>query len=127
MYAQWQIRTFTVTFNGNGSDGGSTASATKIYGQALVLPQCGFTKTNYSFLYWNTAADGSGDTYYAGDQYTDNENKTLYAIWKKNNIPVYVNDDGTIRQVEKAYINDGGTIKECIVYLNDNGTIYTIQ
>ena len=48
---------------------------------------------------------------------------TLYAIWKKNNIPVFVNKDGVIYQVEKAYANVGGTIKECTVYANVDGVI----
>ena len=92
----------------------------------MVLSQNGFTRTNYTFLYWNTAADGSGTTYAAGASYGTNAALTLYAIWKKNNIPVYVNDNGTIRQVEKAYINDNGTIKECTVYLNVSDSIYAL-
>lgn len=123
MYAQWQLNTYTVSFDGNGADGGSTAAQTKYYGQPLTLPQNGFTKAGYTFLYWNTKADGTGDTYNAGSQYTTNEAVTLYAIWKKNNIPVFINVNGTIKQVEKAYYNDNGTIKECTVYYNDNGTI----
>lgn len=127
LYAVWQLITYPVTFNGNGNDGGETAAQSKVYGTPLVLSQNGFTRTNYTFLYWNTAADGSGTTYAAGASYGANAALTLYAIWKKNNIPVYVNDNGTIRQVEKAYINDNGTIKECTVYLNVNDNIYIIQ
>ena len=126
MYAQWQLKTYTISYNGNGSDGGSTASQTKDFGQALTLSSNGFTRTGYTFLYWNTAADGSGTTYAAGASFTDNENRTLYAIWKKSNIPVYINVGGTIKQVEKAYVNAGGQVKECTVYYNDNGTIRTL-
>lgn len=126
LYAQWQIITYTVSYNGNGSTGGSTASQTKTYGTALTLRSNGFTRTNYTFTGWNTASDGSGTSYAAGASYTKNAALTLYAIWKKNNIPVYINDSGTIRQVEKAYININGTIKECTVYLNVNGVIKTI-
>lgn len=127
LYAVWSIIQYTITYKANGGTG-ADQTQTKNYGSAVALKAADtFTRQNYSFLYWNTAADGSGDTYYAGDQYTDNENKTLYAIWKKNNIPVYVNDDGTIRQVEKAYINDGGTIKECTVYMNVGGTIKVLS
>ena len=41
-------------------------------------------------------------------------------------LPVWVNDGGTLKQVEKAYYNDNGTIKECAVYYNDNGSIKEI-
>lgn len=126
LYAQWSRITYAVSFEGNENTGGSTPDQTKVYGTALAISQNGFTRTNYSFLYWNTAADGSGDTYEAGATYNENAPLTLYAIWKKNNIPVYINDNGTIRQVEKAYMNVGGVVKECTVYLNVGGVIKTI-
>lgn len=123
LYAVWQIITYAVTYNGNGATGGSTDAQTKTYGTNLVLRSNGFTRTSYSFLNWNTKADGSGTTYAAGATYTTNAALALYAIWKKNNIPLYVNVGGTIHQVEKAYANVNGTIKECTVYTNVNGTI----
>lgn len=44
------------------------------------------------------------------------------------NIPVYFNQEGTVKQTEKMYTNIGGTIKEVAgIYYNDNGTIKTIQ
>lgn len=127
LYAMWQQITYSVTYNGNGNTGGSTASQAKYWGTALTLRANGFTRTNYTFQHWNTKADGSGTSYAAGASYTANAAVTLYAIWKKNNIPVFINDEETIIQVEKAFINDGGTIKECIVYQNLNGTIVTYQ
>ena len=126
LYAQWALITYPVTFDGNGADSGSTAAQTKEFGQPLVLAQNGFVRANYTFLYWNTISDGTGTTYAAGSQYTTNAALTLYAIWKKNNIPVYVNVGGTLKQVEKAYMNVGGTIKECTVCMNVGGTIKTL-
>lgn len=126
LYAQWQLITYTVTFNGNGNTGGSTSDQTKNYGQALTISQNGFTRTNYTFLYWNTAANGSGTTYKAGASYTANAALTLYAIWKKNNIPVYININNTVVQVEKAYMNVNNEIKECTVYLNVDNVIKTL-
>lgn len=126
LYAQWAIYTYPITYNGNGATGGSTAGQTKNYGANIAISSNGFTRTNYTFLYWNTKADGTGTTYYPGNSYGTNAALTLYAIWKKNNIPIYVNDNDTIRQVEKAYMKVNGTIKECTVYLNVNGVIKTI-
>lgn len=123
LYAQWAIDTYAVTYNGNGATGGSTEAQTKTYGTALTLQSNGFTRTNYTFLYWNTSADGTGTTYEAGATYTTNAALSLFAIWKKNNIPVFANDNGTIRQIEKAYVNVNGVIKEVTVYANVNGTI----
>ena len=42
-------------------------------------------------------------------------------------LPIFVNDNGTIKPVAKAYINDNGTIKECTVYFNDNGTVKQLK
>ena len=42
-------------------------------------------------------------------------------------IPVYINDDGTVKELDKVYVNAGGVIKECTVYLNVGGTIKEIS
>ena len=127
LYAIWSQITYAVNYDGNDADGGSTASQTKVWGTPLPLQQNGYTRTNYTFQHWNTAADDSGTSYAAGASYTANAALYLYAIWKKNNIPVFINDNGTIIQIEKAYINDGGTIKECTVYQNLGGTIVVYE
>ena len=120
------IKTYTVSYSGNGSTGGSTSSQTKTSGTTLTLRQNGYTRTGYNFVRWNTKADGSGTNYSAGGSYTANAAVTLYAQWVKANIPVFVNVSGTIHQVEKAYANVGGTIKEVTVYANVGGTIKTL-
>lgn len=81
LYAVWQINAWTVSYDGNGATGGSTASQTKTYGQSLALRSNGFTKTNYNFSKWNTAANGSGTSYNAGASYTGNAALKLYAQW----------------------------------------------
>lgn len=126
LYAQWAPDTYAVTFDGNGADGGAQEPETKTYGSRLVVPGCTFTRSGYTFSAWNTAADGTGTSYAAGSYYETNEPVTLYAIWTKNNIPVYLNDDGTIRQAVKAYMNIGGTVYEGTLYENVGGTIYEI-
>ena len=126
LYAIWEPDTYTVSFHPNGADGGAQEPQTKTYGARLVIAGCGYTRTGYSFAEWNTAADGTGTSYPAGSYYETNEPVTLYAIWTKNNIPVYLNDDGTIRQAVKAYMNIGGTVYEGTLYMNIGGTIYEI-
>lgn len=127
LYATWEPDTYAVGFHPNGADGGAQEPRTKTYGSRLVLPGCGFTKTGYSFAEWNTAPDGTGASYPAGSCYEANEPVTLYAIWTKNNIPVYLNDGGTIRQAVKAYRNVDGEIRECAVYAKINGVIREIR
>lgn len=53
----------------------------KFWGE--VLPY-NWTRTGYVFVEWNTAADGSGDSYYGGED-TPKVYTTLYAIWSLYN------------------------------------------
>ena len=84
--AIWTPITYNITYNGNGLDGGSTASSSHTYDVTKALTTNGFTKTGYSFNGWNTAADGSGTSYTDGQSVTNltttnGATITLYAQW----------------------------------------------
>ncbi|MBK8150282.1 MAG: InlB B-repeat-containing protein [Acidobacteria bacterium] len=81
LYAQWTINSYTVTFNGNGSDGGATASQTNNYNTVAALTSNGFTRTGYTFAGWNTLAGGGGTAYADGANYTFTADIQLYAQW----------------------------------------------
>ena len=53
-------------------------------GEAQNLTTNTFTKENYTFAGWNTAADGSGAAYTDGQSITISENVTLYAQWEES-------------------------------------------
>ena len=79
--------TVTIRFNGNGADGGSTASQQIAAGNTANLNTNGFTRTNYAFTGWNTAADGSGTAYadtasFNAPLTSDDTTVTLYAQWE---------------------------------------------
>ena len=126
LYAIWETNTYAVTYDGNGAESGTTEPQTKTHAEPLVLRQNGFARQGYAFSGWNTAQDGTGTDYAAGGTYLTDADVTLYAQWTKTSIPVYWNDNGTIRQVDKAYANVGGTIVECDVYANIGGEIVAI-
>lgn len=94
LYASWTLKTYTISYNGNGSTGGSTASQSKDHGASLTLRSNGFTRTGHTFSKWNTKADGSGTSYNAGGSYTTNAAATLYAIWTANTYTVAFNANG---------------------------------
>ena len=48
------------------------------------------TKVSYSFLRWNTKANGSGTNYSPGDLYSENASLELYARWGKTTRSQYV-------------------------------------
>ncbi|KLU65792.1 N-acetylmuramoyl-L-alanine amidase LytC precursor [Desulfosporosinus acididurans] len=77
---------YGVTYNSNGSDGGSVPTDVKnyVYGQNVtVLGNTGnLVKTGYTFAGWSTATTGSAISYQSGDTFTMGEDTvTLYAQW----------------------------------------------
>lgn len=58
LYAKWTPNTYTVTYNGNGSTSGSTASSIHAYNIANTLTPNGFSRTGYTFAGWATTSDG---------------------------------------------------------------------
>ncbi|MFC5469010.1 S-layer homology domain-containing protein [Cohnella suwonensis] len=77
---------YTVTFDGNGALSGTVPAGSSGFVQnanVTVLDNTGsLAKTDHTFAGWNTAADGSGMDYNAGDTFTMGTNDvTLYAQW----------------------------------------------
>lgn len=126
LYAIW-FGTWPVAYNGNGATSGSTAGQTKIEGQTITIQPNGFVRDKYTFVQWNTASDGSGTAYDPGDPYTTNAALTLYAIWLKNNIPVFYHDGETVRQVEKAFIMKNGEVLPVTLYIKKNDVVYEVS
>ena len=80
LYAIWSTISYTVSYNANGGSG-APANQTKYYGTPLTLSDTEPTRTNYDFVEWNTASDGTGTSYQPGGEYSANAALTLYAIW----------------------------------------------
>ena len=78
----------TVTFEANGSTEypveGTMTPQTVTAKTDTVLTANTFTREGYNFLNWNTAADGTGDSYADGATVNLTENTTLYAQWEDN-------------------------------------------
>lgn len=117
---------YGMIYDPNGGSGPSPGGALVLSGQKYTVGANTFTRQGYEFTTWNTKSDGSGTSYAPGKTFTPSGGMTFCAQWVKANIPVYVNVNGVIHQVEKAYVNVGGTIKEATVYANVNGTIKTL-
>ena len=81
LYAQWQINTYTITYNANGGSG-APSNQIKKHGENITLSSVKPTKTGYTFTGWNTSSNGSGTSYSSGGTYSNNSNVTLYAQWQ---------------------------------------------
>src|SRR5260221_8766549 len=51
------------------------------YGTSAALTANAFTRTNYTFAHWTTAANGTGSVYTDGQSYDFTADLTLYAQW----------------------------------------------
>jgi uncharacterized repeat protein (TIGR02543 family) len=84
LYADWEVATYTVTYNANGATSGTTpANQTKTIGTDLTLANNTgvLERSGFSFVGWNTKTDGSGGSYAEGATYSGNADLTLYAEW----------------------------------------------
>jgi uncharacterized repeat protein (TIGR02543 family) len=82
LYAQWQINTVTLTYDpqgGTGQPGNQTGNASSNVTVSTTAP----TRAGYTFVKWNTSADGSGTDYAGGATYTlpNSGTATLHAQW----------------------------------------------
>ncbi len=116
LYAHWTANTYTIHYDANGGTG-APADQIKTYGIDLTISDTvpvrensytgryqltivsnGTTMTgnqmvgtiSYTFIGWNTKADGSGTGYGSGRSYKENEGTTLYAQWRSDTTWPYV-------------------------------------
>ncbi|MCM1272425.1 MAG: InlB B-repeat-containing protein [Clostridium sp.] len=91
---------YYVLFDGNGATEGSMTKQEMAYGKKVRLSGNEFHKKGYTFIGWNTKADGSGKTYKdkgAVKNLTEkNKGKVkLYAQWEPNQFYVKFNGNGS--------------------------------
>lgn len=111
--ATWVANNYTITYNGNGADNGTTASQTCRFDTTYTLNANGFTKVGYLFEGWATSPDG--DVVYA-DRVSvrnlttaDNGNVTLYAKWKAVEYTIAFDANGgtgTLESITTHYDED---------------------
>ncbi len=80
LYAQWEGR-YLIQFDANGGEN-TPPSSIKSEGVPITLYQAKPVREGYTFVCWNTKADGSGDSYNYYGQYSADCDATLYAQWK---------------------------------------------
>ena len=96
LYAKWSVGGYNIAYNANGGTGTMNNQSPK-YDQTVNLTANAFTRTGYTFVGWNTKADGSG-TSYADKASVKNlaasGTVTLYAKWTANPYTLTYNANG---------------------------------
>ena len=100
----------TVTFEANGTVEypveGTMTPQTVNAKTDTALNANSFTREGYNFLNWNTAADGTGDSYADGATINLTENTTLYAQWEDNHSLTKVINKKDATCTEDGYTGD---------------------
>lgn len=100
----------TVTFEANGSTEypveGTMEPQTVLENTDTALNANSFTREGYNFLNWNTAADGTGDSYADKATVKLTENTTLYAQWEDNHSLTKVINKKDATCTEDGYTGD---------------------
>jgi uncharacterized repeat protein (TIGR02543 family) len=99
LYAKWTPVVYSITYDGNTSDGGS-APTTGAYTTGQASPYTvlanSFTKSSNVFGGWNTLANGSGTNYSPGANITTLSDIVLYATWIPQYTLHYAVNGGTV-------------------------------
>ena len=113
----------TMTYDVNGGSGTMTdPNSPYNNGSTVTVLANSFTRTGYVFNCWNTAANGSGTKYVAGDTFTITANTTLYAQWA----PLVIANTTQWNEFAAA-VNSGFNYSGLTVTMTDNvGTVTTI-
>ena len=100
----------TVTFEANGSEEypaeGTMAPQSVTAKKDTALNANTFTREGYNFLNWNTAADGTGDSYADGATVNLTADTTLYAQWEDNHSLTKVINQKDATCTEEGYTGD---------------------
>lgn len=103
LYAQWEAISYSVTYDANfDSDSTATGSVPDVdsdnhYLESITVASNSgnLSREGYNFVGWNTATDGNGTDYVAGQTFAmPAENLTLYAKWIEEKYNIVYNGNG---------------------------------
>ena len=95
LYAVWTAVNYTLTYDANAGTGAPSVLTGQHLGNSVTLSSTQPNRTGYNFVGWNTAADGTGNTFLGGATYVmPAANATLYALWVASDNDVVYNANG---------------------------------
>lgn len=122
-YAQWEVMTYTVSYDANGGSG-APLPQTKIHDINLVLSSQIPVRPGYTFVTWNSKADGSGYDREPGGTYYSNADYVWYAQWTPNTVGGYVDGlNGDDSNSGSTPSDPVATFKQAYTNLKDKGGI----
>jgi uncharacterized repeat protein (TIGR02543 family) len=126
LYAKWTLTPYTVSYNANGSTGGSVPVDSNTYTMDGSVPVLGNTgtlvRTGYSFIGWGLSSTDTVNQYVSGNTYTvGTSNIAFWARWSPNTYKVTFDANGGTGSPSKA--EDNYTTAGTAVPLATRGTL----
>ena len=125
LYAQYKSETIYISYRSNAEGKGVTGTMSQQsveYGKRFSLTENGYAIKGFSFVGWNTKADGTGvpyvdgQTFVPGSGYPAETSLTLYAQWSANAVLVTLDPNGGVLNTTSAVLTIdykfGGTYKD---------------
>ena len=121
LYPEWIANTYTVKYNGNGENSGTTPSSSHTYDTVKNLTANGYVKNGYQFVGWNTQANGSGTSYSDKQSVknltaTNGGTVTLYAQWKPYTLTIRYHGDGALKDGSTNVSGKDVLLEEKVAY-----------
>lgn len=114
-----------LTYVANGGKGEPVLAPGAAEGSVTVAKNV-FTRSNYTFIGWNTQADGKGTAYKPGDTFTLTGNDTvLYAQWSKNSGSAGTGTSETAKPTDSPKTGDNSSLALWFALLLANGGAVT--
>lgn len=134
MVAQWSANAAAINYNANPpagrtAGGQGTANWTGHTGDTQAIGANGWTVDGYTFIGWNTSADGKGTAYAPGITWIANGTLTLYAQWTPGQAGLTYDGNGatggktdpqTGKTDEKINVRDNGFTRDGYTFVTWN-------
>lgn len=134
MVAQWTPNAAAINYNANPpagrtAGGQGTANWTGHTGDTQDIGENGWTVDGYTFIGWNTSADGKGTAYAPGTTWTANGTLTLYAQWTPGQAGLTYDGNGATggktdpqpgKTDEKINVRDNGFTRDGYMFVTWN-------
>lgn len=132
--AQWTPNAAAINYNANPpagrtAGGQGTANWTGHTGDTQAIGANGWTVDGYTFIGWNTSADGKGTAYAPGTTWIANGTLTLYAQWTPGQAGLTYDGNGatggktdpqTGKTDEKINVRDNGFTRDGYMFVTWN-------
>lgn len=134
MIAQWTPNPASINYDpnpptGRTPDGQGTANWTGHTGDTQAIGANGWTVDGYTFIGWNTSADGKGTAYAPGTTWIANGTLTLYAQWTPGQAGLTYDGNGATggktdpqpgKTDEKINVRDNGFTRDGYTFVTWN-------